>query len=218
MMVKFRNMPLGGRFKYPYTGHACSVIEKHGAGLIACWQNPKELYSESGADMQRLSMFVDEEAGITLDTEVEVIDYVWNGIRTSDFSTIENWQAGVSKLLSYQKESLDKVTMLLEQGLGKTKVSPTLEKSERKVINEEPISREHRTYEVLVMDNNGRGPNHRFPAVQASCPVKAMELALDDLELESTMIQCKITCPNGWCISIGSWHDTENPDQPDREV
>lgn len=67
MKVKFRNMPLGGRFD-DY-GQIYIVIDRHGDGLVA-----SECLNPSDAIIrQSLCCFVDSNEGITLDTEVNFI-------------------------------------------------------------------------------------------------------------------------------------------------
>lgn len=65
--VKFRDMPLGGRFD-DY-GRAFIVIQRHGDGLVAS----ECLRSDNVMLHQSICCFVDVEAGITLDTEVNFI-------------------------------------------------------------------------------------------------------------------------------------------------
>lgn len=65
-MVKFKDVPLGGRIVSQFTDTVWVVLETHGRGLIA---------SESlePGSRQSLCCFTDPDEGITLDTEVEFL-------------------------------------------------------------------------------------------------------------------------------------------------
>lgn len=72
MKIKFRNMPLGGRF-FGF-GKVWIVLQRYGDGLVAeeCL-NPNKKDPLYTSLRQSLCCFVDEEAGITLDSEVDFI-------------------------------------------------------------------------------------------------------------------------------------------------
>ena len=72
MKIAFKNMPLGGRF-FGY-GKVWIVLQNYRYGLIVeeCL-NPNKKDPMYTSLRQSLCCFVDSEAGITLDTEVDFI-------------------------------------------------------------------------------------------------------------------------------------------------
>lgn len=69
MRIKFKDAPVGARFKYPNMDNAIWVkINSYpkSDGLICEWKGNVEGY-------QQFCSFVDEGAGIDFDTEIELI-------------------------------------------------------------------------------------------------------------------------------------------------
>lgn len=65
VFIKFKDLPMGARFKYPDGGAVWVVIEPFGSGLIAKWEGLVE------SARQSLCSFCDDEW--SLDSEVEVL-------------------------------------------------------------------------------------------------------------------------------------------------
>jgi len=64
--MKFKDAPTGARFKHPESNKVWVKINSYGNGLICSWNGNVEGH-------QLFCSFVDEELGIYLDTEVELV-------------------------------------------------------------------------------------------------------------------------------------------------
>ena len=66
-MMRFKDLPIGARFKYPDGDDIWIAVEMYGRGLIARWEG-----LEQDRCRQSLCCFVDDEKW-TLESEVQVI-------------------------------------------------------------------------------------------------------------------------------------------------
>ena len=64
--MKFKDAPVGARFKYPDLKSTWVKINHSGDGLVAEWHG-------NVSDHQLLACFADKSEGITLETEIELI-------------------------------------------------------------------------------------------------------------------------------------------------
>ena len=68
-MMRFCDLPIGARFKYPGSKRTWVVMEPYRDGLIAEWKGPT-----TQRERQSLCSFCGEGDDLTIESEVEVVE------------------------------------------------------------------------------------------------------------------------------------------------